>query len=115
MPFFQLHDIQEVALYNGIRIRAVYGESLSVSILEFPPFTRIPPHRHPNEQIGIVEEGEMEYTIGEHTMVCRKGTAFVIPPNTTHSATVLSDTPARIVDVFTPPRRITEQEGLWRS
>jgi quercetin dioxygenase-like cupin family protein len=48
-------------------------------------------------------------------MVCRKGTAFVIPPNTTHAAVVLSDTPARIVDVFTPPRRITEQEGLWRA
>jgi quercetin dioxygenase-like cupin family protein len=115
MPFFQLNDIQEVALFNGIKIRAIYGENISVSVLEFPPFTQIPPHRHPNEQIGIVEEGEMEYTIGDHTMVCRKGTAFVIPPNTTHGAVVLSDTPARIVDVFTPPRRITEQEGLWRA
>ncbi len=113
MPFFQLHDIHEVELFNGIKIRAVYGERLSVSVLEFPPFAQIPPHRHPNEQIGIVEEGELEYTIGAHTMLCRKGTAFVIPPNTTHSARVVSDTAARIVDVFTPPRRLPEQEVLW--
>jgi quercetin dioxygenase-like cupin family protein len=114
MPFFQLHDVAEVELINGIKIRAIYGDSISVSILEFPPFTQIPPHRHPNEQIGIVEEGELEYTIGEHTMFCRKGAAFVIPPNTTHSAVVVSDVPVRIVDVFTPPRRITDQESLLR-
>lgn len=113
MAFFQLHDIHEVQLFNGIKIRAIYGEAISVSILEFPPFAKIPPHRHPNEQIGIVEEGELEYTIGDHSMLCRKGTAFVIPPNTTHSAIVVSDTPARIVDIFAPPRRIPEQEVLW--
>ena len=48
MPFFQLHDVAEVELINGIKIRAIYGDSISVSVLEFPPFTRIPPHRHPN-------------------------------------------------------------------
>jgi quercetin dioxygenase-like cupin family protein len=113
MAFFQLHDIHEVELFNGIKIRGVYGERISVSVLDLPPFAKIPPHRHPNEQMGIVEDGEVEYTIGEQTLVCRKGTAFVIPPNTTHAATVVSDTPARILDIFTPPRRVPETERLW--
>jgi len=115
MPFFQILDIQKVTLQNGIKIRAIYGERVSVSILEIPPFAQIPPHRHPNEQIGVVEAGEMEYTIGEETRLCHAGSAFVIPPNTTHSAVVLSDSPARVLDIFTPPRRISETEVLWRK
>jgi len=108
MPFFELSDIQEAPLINGITIKGISGENISVSFLEFPPFARIPPHRHPNEQIGIVEDGELEYTIGDRTMVCRKGMAFLVPPNTTHSAAVVSEQPVRLVDVFTPPRRFTE-------
>ncbi|MFA5026955.1 MAG: cupin domain-containing protein [Candidatus Methylomirabilota bacterium] len=108
MPFFQLSDIQEAPLINGITIKGISGENISVSFLEFPPFARIPPHRHPNEQIGIVEDGELEYTIGDRTMVCRKGMAFLVPPNTTHSAAVVSEQPVRLVDVFTPPRQFTE-------
>jgi quercetin dioxygenase-like cupin family protein len=108
MPFFQLSDIQPVPLINGITIKGISGENISVSFLEFPPFSRIPPHRHPNEQIGIVEEGEVEYTIGDNTMVCRPGMAFLIPPNVTHSATVVSEQPVKLVDVFTPPRQFTE-------
>jgi quercetin dioxygenase-like cupin family protein len=114
MAFFQILDIQKLTLQNGIKIRAIYGERQSVSILEFPPYAQIPPHHHPNEQIGVVEEGEMEYTIGGETRLCPPGSAFVIPPNTTHSAVVLSDRPARVLDIFTPPRRINEQEVLWR-
>jgi quercetin dioxygenase-like cupin family protein len=108
MPFFELSDIQEASLIGGITIKGVSGANISVSFLEFPPFSRIPPHRHPSEQIGIVEEGELEYTIGEETMVCRPGMAFLVPPHTTHSATVVSDRRVRLVDVFTPPRQFTE-------
>ncbi len=114
MPFLQFEDIQEVELFNGIRIRAMCGTSSSVAILEFPAGAEMPPHNHPNEQIGIVEDGELEYTIGDRTMVCRAGTAFVIPPGTTHSARVVSATPARVLDIFTPPRGLPETQGLWR-
>jgi quercetin dioxygenase-like cupin family protein len=108
MPFFQLSDIQDVPLTHGITIKGISGQNISVSFLEFSPFSRIPPHRHPNEQIGIVEEGELEYTIGDHTMVCRPGMAFLIPANVIHSAAVISDRPVRLVDVFTPPRQFTD-------
>jgi quercetin dioxygenase-like cupin family protein len=114
MPFFQILDIQKIVLHNGIKIRAIYGERISVSILEFPPFTHLPAHQHPNEQIGVVEEGELEYTIGGQTRLCQPGSVFVVPPNTLHSAVVLSDRQARVLDIFSPPRRISETEVLWR-
>jgi quercetin dioxygenase-like cupin family protein len=108
MPFFELQDIQDIPLVNGITLKAVYGEKCSVSFLELSPFSSIPAHHHENEQIGIVIEGELEYTIGDETRRCRNGTAFVVPPNTIHSAVVVSEQPAKLIDVFTPPRKITE-------
>lgn len=109
MPFFQLSDIQPHPLINGITIKGISGDNISVSFLEFPSGSGIPPHRHPtNEQIGIVEDGELQYTIGDHTMICRKGMAFLVPPNTLHSAVVVSNKPVRVIDVFTPPRKYTE-------
>jgi quercetin dioxygenase-like cupin family protein len=108
MPFYELKDIQPLPLVNGISIRAIYGANASVSFLEFPPYSTIPPHAHPNEQIGIVEEGALLYTIDGETKLCPVGSAFVIPPNAVHSATVVSDKPARLVDIFTPPRNIME-------
>jgi len=108
MPFYELKDIQEIPLVNGITIKAIYGQSVSVSFLEFAPYSQIPPHAHPNEQIGIVMEGALQYTIGGESRLCPAGTAFVIPPNTVHAAMVVSDKPAKLIDVFTPPRDIQE-------
>ncbi len=108
MPFYELKDIQEIPLVSGITIKAIYGQSVSVSFLEFAAYSKIPPHAHPNEQIGIVEEGALLYTIGDETKLCSAGTAFAIPSNVVHSATVVSDQPAKLIDVFTPPRDIQE-------
>ena len=108
MPFYELKEVQTLPLVNGITIKAIYGNSVSVSFLEFPAYSTIPPHAHPNEQIGIVTEGALHYTINGESRLCPAGTAFVIPPNAVHSATVVSDQPAKLIDVFTPPRNIME-------
>jgi len=108
MPFYELKDIQEIPLVNGITIKAVYGSSVSVSFLEFPAHSTIPPHMHPNEQIGIVTEGALHYTISGESKLCPAGTAFVVPPNAVHSARVVSHTPAKLIDVFAPPRNVME-------
>lgn len=108
MAFFDVSKMQEVPLVEGIRIKAVYGHQCSVSFLELEPFARLPEHHHVNEQIGVVLEGEIEYTIGAETKVCGPGTAFLIPPNTHHSAIVVSHQPVKLLDIFAPPRDLDE-------
>ncbi len=108
MPFYELTDLQEIPLLNGITLKAVYSEKSSVSFLDLPAYSRIPTHHHNNEQIGIVMEGEMEYTIGNETAVCRKGSMFVIPPNVPHSLIVVSKNSAKLIDIFTPQRNVPE-------
>ncbi|MBD3305277.1 cupin domain-containing protein [candidate division KSB3 bacterium] len=108
MAFYELSDLGDTPLINGITLKAIYGENLSASFLELPSFSRVPPHHHSNEQIGIVLQGEIEYTIGGETQVCHEGMAFVIPPNVCHSLVVVSERPAKLVDVFTPIRKASE-------
>ena len=108
MPFFEMQNIQTLPLVEGISIKAIYGEQCSASFLELAPFSRLPEHHHENEQIGLVLEGELEYTIGGEMKLCRKGMAFLIPPNTPHSCVVVSQKPAKIVDIFAPPRDLNK-------
>jgi quercetin dioxygenase-like cupin family protein len=89
-------------------LKAIYSEKSSISFLELPAYSRVPSHHHPSEQIGIVLEGEIQYTIENETKVCGKGAAFVIPPNAHHSLVVVSDKPAKLVDIFTPKRQISK-------
>jgi quercetin dioxygenase-like cupin family protein len=108
MSFYHLEEIQAIPLVNGITVKAIYSEKSSVSFLDLPPYSRIPMHHHENEQIGGVLEGEIEYTIENETAVCTPGMTFVIPPNAHHAAVVVSNTPAKLIDIFTPPRDLTE-------
>lgn len=108
MAFYELGSIQGSQLVQGINIKAVYGTQCSTSFLELQPFARLPEHHHPNEQLGVVLQGEVEYTIGDETQVCRKGTVFLIPPNTPHSGVVVSKEPAELLDIFAPPRDLNE-------
>jgi len=108
MPFFNLDDVQAVPLVEGITVKAIYGDKVSASFLELAPFASIPPHHHDNEQIGIVLEGEVDYTIGSETMRCRRGAAFIVPSNTIHSGVVVSKEPARLISLLTPPRQVSE-------
>ena len=63
-----------------------------------------PEHRHPNEQIGYVISGEVTYEIGGIRRTCRAGDVYLIPENTPHSVEVSQAGPARLLDVFSPPR-----------
>ncbi|MCP4403408.1 MAG: cupin domain-containing protein [bacterium] len=104
--FYELKDLQEIPLINGITMKAIYGEKSSVTFVDLPPYSHIDSHHHKREQIGIVLEGEIQYTIEGETKTCGKGAAFVIPPNAHHSLLVASEKGAKMLDIFTPKRDI---------
>jgi len=58
---------------------------------------------HVNEQIVIIHEGSIEYTVGDETRVVGEGDVIVIPPNVPHSARALGKR-VKGLDIFTPPR-----------
>ena len=62
MAFYQLRKLERVgaADIDGKEQRpAVRGEQMELGFYRYPPGTRKPPHRHPEEQIVAVLKGKL--------------------------------------------------------
>ena len=91
--------MDELASYEiaaGLFFRPLFGANVSLNFVTFPPNSGFPSHVHPEEQISIVREGEMEFTVGEVTRVVRPGDVIVMPPNVPHAGRT-RDEPCRLI------------------
>ena len=103
MYFFGLDELKEKEIAPNVKIRTISGEKMMISYVTLAPHAEVPLHNHPHEQVGIILEGEMEFTIGNETRICKKGDTYVIPGGVMHGVRVL-DKPAVAMDIFSPPR-----------
>lgn len=89
----------------GITYRPVFGESVMLNYVSFAPHTGLREHRHPEEQLGTVLEGELEFRMGGEIRLLGPGDAWVVPPDVPHAARTL-EKPCVVLDVFSPPRAV---------
>ena len=84
--------------------RRTLGETSDVMIVEFraKAGVKIPPHAHPNQQVGYVVGGEVEITIDGTATACRPGDSYAIPGGMEHSAYFPVE--STVVECFSPPR-----------
>ena len=87
----------------GFLLHVVWGERMTFSRATLQPHSEVAAHHHPHEQMGIVLEGEVEFTIGDETRRLQKGDIFLVPPDVTHSV-VTHTQGALVLDAFSPPR-----------
>lgn len=86
-------------------IRLIWGERVMMAIITVPANQPIgPPHKHPNEQAGLILEGEVTITIGNETRTLKQGDAYIAPPNVPHGRAKVSKNPIRTLEIFSPPR-----------
>ncbi len=105
MFFTYPEDFKERELSPRVTTQLVWGDKLMLSYVTIQPNNPIPPlHSHPNEQMGMVLEGEVGLTIGSETRRLEKGDAFLVPPNIPHGLAYPSAKPAIVLDIFSPPR-----------
>jgi len=103
MHFFTLDDLPVTEMLPGVARRAVWLDDVMLTFFAFDPGAVIPGHEHPHEQITVVTKGAMEFTLDGETRLLHAGEGVCIPPNTTHSATILDD-PTEAIDAWNPPR-----------
>ncbi|MEE9399189.1 MAG: cupin domain-containing protein [Dehalococcoidales bacterium] len=96
-------DFKELEPFPGALLRVISGQRVMLSHVTLRPNSEVPLHSHPEEQMGVVLEGEVEFTIGNETKLLKKGNAFLAPSNTTHGGVAGADG-AVVQDVFSPPR-----------
>jgi quercetin dioxygenase-like cupin family protein len=90
-------------IFPGVDIFTAAGQQMMLSFVEFQPHAVVQPHSHPHEQMGLLLEGELTFTIGDETHTLQPGDMWRIPGGVVHSA-VAGEQPVKALDVFHPIR-----------
>ena len=70
--FYNPNNLKSKILSEGVVLKPMWGDKIMMNIVELEPGSEVPLHSHPNEQAGIVLEGEFEFTIGEEKKTVKK-------------------------------------------
>jgi quercetin dioxygenase-like cupin family protein len=90
-------------LVSGIIARTFWGEKMLAAVVDLDANTALPMHSHPHEQMGIVIEGEIEFTIDGEVKTLKPYEVYVIPGGIEHAARTF-DQPVKVMDIFSPVR-----------
>ena len=103
---FNLHDeAQGIArtLAEGITTRIFPGDQAMLSVVRIAPNSEGTPHSHPQEQWGVLLEGELVRIQGGEEAAVNAGDFWCTPGGVEHSVRT-GDAGAVVLDVFAPPR-----------
>lgn len=103
MYYYDPKDRDTKELAPGIIARTFWGENMLAAVVDLDPRTELPLHNHPHEQLGLVIEGEIEFTIGGEVKTLKPGDVYLIPGGVEHGAATF-DHPVKVIDVFSPVR-----------
>lgn len=108
-----LVDIESVPVIDvwgeAVRARRVQGERITLAVVELAPDAVVPGHQHEAEQLGMVIEGTVLFTLGDERRQLGPGGTWRIPSNVPHQVTA-GPQGATVIDVFSPPR--VDWDGL---
>jgi quercetin dioxygenase-like cupin family protein len=90
-------------LEAGIQRQMIVGVKVMICRLRIAPHVVTPAHDHPHEQMTLVEQGQVLFTIGDEQRIARAGDVLHFPSGTWHGATML-DEEVILVDIFSPIR-----------
>ena len=99
----ELAEMTPIQVWDGVVARRVQGDQLTLAIVELAPNAVVPEHRHPNEQCGLVIEGEVTFRVADETRVLGPGGTWRILGDVPHEVTTGPEG-AVVIDVFAPPR-----------
>ena len=80
----------------------IHGEKTLMTEFKLREGSVIPLHSHPEEQIGYLISGQIEFTVGSEKTVCNPGDSWCFAGDKEHGAEILQD--SVMVEVFSPVR-----------
>jgi quercetin dioxygenase-like cupin family protein len=98
-----LSEIVPIQVWDGIRVRRVQGDRLTLAVVELEPHAEVPEHRHPIEQNGLVISGRMTFRVGDEERTFGPGGTWRIRGDVPHAAQAGPEG-AVVIDVFSPVR-----------
>jgi len=97
------NSIESESPAPGIRRQMVIGKNIMICRFTFEPFVVTPEHTHPHEQVTLVVQGKVRFTIEGTERIMSPGDVLHFPSNNRHGATML-DEEVVLIDIFSPIR-----------
>jgi len=111
MPYIDFNTRKKIRVWDGITGPVYHSGQITFGYFTIEAGTDLPAHSHPHEQWTHLIQGELEFTIGDETMVLQPGMAALIPSGVVHSGKALTE--CRAIDCFLPVREdFREMENL---
>jgi quercetin dioxygenase-like cupin family protein len=101
--FVDKNDCVHHRIFPGVDIYTSCGDQMMLSLVEMEPHAVVEEHCHPHEQMGLMLEGEADFTVGGQQMRIVAGQMWRIPGGVLHKV-IAGQRPVRAIDVFHPPR-----------
>jgi mannose-6-phosphate isomerase-like protein (cupin superfamily) len=95
---------------NTYEFQGIQHQDTNVSFIwvDMPPGGTIRLHKHPYEEIFIIQEGLATFTVGSATLEARAGQVIIVPAGTPHKFMNLSDTQLKQIDIHVNKQFITD-------
>lgn len=106
------HQGFQLELRSGVNSRIFTGANLMLSFVTIAPHTPSLDHRHPEEQWGILLEGECTRIQHGEEVQMKKGDIWFTPGNTYHGIRTDASA-ANVLDIFAPPRPAYQPPPSW--
>ena len=97
-------------LGEGITTRIFVGDNAMLSVVRIAPHSTGKVHSHPQEQWGILLEGECVRIQGGEEVAMKAGDFWHTPGDVPHGIRT-GDVGATVLDVFSPPRDEYRRSG----
>lgn len=98
MAFVDTSKLPVVERRPGWRGRSFNSPSMTFAHDDFDAGSTIHEHRHPQEEVWEIIEGELEIAIDGVTRRAGPGVATIVPPDTRHAVRALTDGKAIVID-----------------
>lgn len=79
------------------------GEHSLVTRFSMESGSKLPEHKHPHEQVGVLLSGRLILNVGGEVCELKAGDSWAIPSDVEHSAAILEQ--AEAIEVFFPVRQ----------
>ena len=84
------------------------GIALCIIFVDAEPGRGPSLHKHPYDEVLIIQEGRASATVGDEKLEIEAGDVVLIPANTPHAFTNTGDGNLRQIDIHASPRFSTE-------
>ncbi len=82
--FANVDEIAPNRIWDGVVGRTVHTERVTMTLIQLEPGAVVPEHRHEQEQVGLLVDGSMTFSVADETRELRAGGMWRIGSNVPH-------------------------------